>query len=115
MRTPTWNPQAPEVPVDKNGNWMQYPGYDATYVPVDPFYSAMYVDGMYSGRSAKGVILKDETGKKYPMFIADLVKALQNPDMFMSMGTMRGYWAATKRGANYGVKFVGRHDPSGEL
>jgi len=116
-RTPTWNPRAPEVPVDKDGNWLHYPDWKFDHwEPVDPFYARLIVDDMYAGRSAKGVILKNDTTMvKYPMFITDMVKALQHHELHASGGSLAGFWAATKKGANYGIRFVGATDPSGEL
>lgn len=111
-RTPTWNAKFPEVPVDKDGNWLQYPSYQQTeWKPVDPFHARMSVVGMYSGRSAKGIYLNDDTGKKYPMFVSDLVAALQNDGLVMEDGWMIGWWTAGKRGANYGVRFFGKDQP----
>lgn len=104
-----WNPRRPEVPVDKNGNWMAYPGWDQEgWEPVRPFYATMTIDGMESGRSAKRVILKDDNGRKYPMFVADLVKGIQKGTLEVATsldgeGLVIAWWTASKRGANYGI------------
>ena len=109
MNTRPWNPRKPEVPVDRNGDWMAYPGYgQQSWEPVRPFHARMTIDGMESGRSAKRVILKDDKGRKYPMFVADLVKGIQMGTLEVhsgvdSPGTITAWWTASKRGANYGI------------
>lgn len=105
---PKWNPKAPVVPVDKDGNWLTFPDWRFDrWEDVDPFYASLNIDGIYSGRSAKGLTLKDDNGKEYSMFLTDLVEALKNPEVHVSLGRIAGYWTAAKRGSNYGVKFVG--------
>ena len=111
----TWNPKLPEVPVDRDGNWISYPanynlgGWEVIH---QPFFAVMTIDGMHVGRSAKNVILKDENGKTYPMFIADLVAGIQKGTLAVSSnndgepGTISAYWTGSKRGANYGIKAV---------
>lgn len=111
--TKTWNPHIPEVPVDDNGNWLSYPSYlhKGWETVPQPFYAEFEIDGMHVGRSAKNVILKDvNTGKTYPMFIADLVKGIQNGDFTIEQhagtGRISGWWTGSKRGANYGIKAI---------
>lgn len=107
-----WNPLSPEVPVDKDGNWLSYPSYGQTaWELVFPFYGELEILSMYHGRSAKGLNLRDvNTGKTFPMFIGDLVDALQNGtftvDQTPEGGRLKGWWTASKRGANYGLKAV---------
>ena len=115
MYTRPWNPDKPEVPVDKNGNWLAYPDYrQETWEPVRPFFAVMTIDGMETGRSAKRVILKDDKGKKYPMFVSDLIDGIKKGtfDVFSEIGggsdgeggRISSWWTASKRGANYGIK-----------
>lgn len=111
--TRQWNANRPEVPVDAKGNWLSYAGYaHGNWETIhQPFYAELVVDGMRTGRSSKLVILKDITyGKTYPMFVADLVKGIQNGDFSVEPrqdgGRLIGYWTASKRGANYGIKAV---------
>lgn len=67
---------------------------------VKPFEADMRVVGMETGRSAKRIILQDsKTGKTYPLFVADIVKLLQD-------SVLSGTWEACKRGQNYGVRMV---------
>lgn len=119
MSDPVWNPRLPQMPVDKDGNWMNYPAYgNQQWETVhQPFWADFEIDGMQTGRSSKIVILKDiHTGKKYPMFVADLVKGIQQGDFTVQQATrtadgsragmISGYWTGSKRGANYGIKAV---------
>lgn len=110
-----WNPRRPQVPVDKNGNWMAYPDWRFTGWETihQPFYAVMEIDGMETGRSAKRVILKNvDTGQKYPMFVADLVGGIKEGAFIVTVGQLQssgkisGWWTACKRGANYGIKAV---------
>ena len=92
------------VPVDANGNWQSYPHYNSGWDYNITITARMKVDGMYSGRSAKGIILEDLlTGKRYHMFIADFVQAAQN--LIITAGIFEEMlWTASKRGTNYGIK-----------
>ena len=112
MRVPEWNPNKPQMPVDKDGNWLSYPtysqvGWETVY---QPFFAEFEVDSMRTGRSSKVVVLRDvHTEKTYPMFVADLVKGIQNGDFSVESGEggrLIGYWTGSKRGANYGIKAV---------
>jgi hypothetical protein len=108
-----WNPNLPEMPVDKDGNWLSYPdygqvGWEAVH---QPFFATLKIEGMESGRSAKRVILRDiNTEKKYPMFVADLIKCIQSGAVSVLGDGENGYltanWTGSKRGANYGIKAV---------
>ena len=98
------------MPVDKNGNWLDY-GQDWRvdhWVTLDfPFYAEFKIDGMRTGRSSKKVILEDVmTGLLYPMFVADMVKGIQLGHFIVAGGIIKGYWTGSKRGANYGIKAV---------
>lgn len=103
-----WNPKSPEVPVDKDGNWLHYPEYwqmkdGGGWERIVPFEAELVIDSMRSGRSAKYVILKNtDTGLTYPMFITDLLKYLESATVVK--GVLKGRWTASKRGQNYGIK-----------
>lgn len=108
---PQWSAEYPQVPVDKGGNWLSYPGYgQSDWAEVaEPFYAEFIIDGMRTGRSSKVVILKDiKNGFTAPMFIADLVKGVQNGEFAVEQrddgGRLIGWWTVSKRGANYGIK-----------
>lgn len=111
---PEWNPHQPQVPVDENGNWLSYPDYFCKgWTRVYPFHAVMVIDGMRTGRSSKVVVLKDTaTDKRYPMFVADLVKGVQQGTLGVSfdegegVGKISAWWTASKKGANYGIKSI---------
>jgi len=106
--TRPWNPKRPEVPVKEDGSWLSYPGWNqAGWEEVQPFVATLSVDHMETGRSSKIVVLKDElTNKTYPMFVADLVKGIQNGSLHVAEGKLTATWTGSKRGANYGIKAV---------
>lgn len=109
MRVPEWNPNKPQMPVDKDGNWLSYPTYNQVgwETVYQPFFAELEIDGMRTGRSSKVVVLKERaTGKFYPMFVADLVKGIQHGHFTVAGGVISGYWTGSKRGANYGIKAV---------
>lgn len=111
--TRPWNPAVPEVPVDKDGNWIDYPGYGQhSWVTIHtPFWAVMEVDGMRTGRSSKKVILKDlKTGLYHPMFVVDLMDGIRKGALDVRSVDGEGYltanWTGSKRGSNYGIKAV---------
>ncbi|QUU29314.1 hypothetical protein SEA_DIMINIMUS_130 [Mycobacterium phage Diminimus] len=110
-----------EAPFDHEGNMVSYPddlvGWERytdddgnerhrairpTMLPVEPFYDEFEIVGIELGRSAKRLVLKSRhTGKTYPLFVADIVKLLQDN------GTvLKGTWGVAKRGQNYGIKQI---------
>jgi 5-methylthioribose kinase len=93
-------PQDHLEPYEDSEGRRRYRCIPAELTPVEPFHAEMAVVGMETGRSAKRIVLKDiNTGKTYPLFVADIVKLLQ--------GTLlTGTWEACKRGKNYGVRKV---------
>lgn len=104
----TWNPQLPEVPVDKDGNWISYPDhrFKGWALVGQPWHDEFVIDHMETGRSSKIVVLRSTfTNRLYPMFIADLVKFVQSAECIEG-GVLKGLWTASKRGANYGIKAV---------
>ena len=109
MRTRTWNPHLPEVPVDEKGNWLAYPTYEhkGWETIYQPFPATLEIVRMETGRSAKRIILRDvERNKTYPMFVADLLTSIQHGRIVVAGGRLTGYWTASKKGANYGIKAV---------
>lgn len=101
--------------MDSKGNWMDYPGYGThRWLKIDqPFYATMAIDGMRTGRSSKKVILIDDKGILYPMFVADLVKGIKNGSLEVSTSTdpevggmLTAWWTGSKMGANYGIRSV---------
>ncbi len=100
------------VPFDQSGNLMHWAregtGYGAAHEwrPNVPFVADLTIAGMESGRSAKYVVLVDGDGRRYSMFVTDLLDVLRTP-----MGARDGRlgcrrWVVAKRGQNFGVKVV---------
>lgn len=99
------------APFDEGGNlmhWAPSPGYGwgqpEQWRDNVPFEAIMTVVSVESGRSAKYLMLTDQGGRRYPMFIADLIEALKAP-AGVANGVFGGKcWMVAKRGANYGVR-----------
>lgn len=96
-----------EAPFDEQGNMLPYhqPHYRTGYaaptmgaLPGD--ITTLKVVGMYSGRSAKGVLVEDDKGRRYQMFVKDLIDIL----MAGAGVTLAGPFEISKRGANYGIR-----------
>lgn len=122
-----------QAPFDIHGNLMHYPqtqyvtapeakwiegkGYDIPtqhiqpdWREVVPFYATMTLDtGVTSGRSAKYINWTDEKGRRYPMFVADVV-GLITSGIRIEDGKVSGLWVVCKRGENYGIKFYGKEE-----
>jgi len=103
------------MPTDQDGNWLSYPDYKHKGWETihQPFWAVMKVTGMTTGRSSKVVDLQDiNTGKKYPMFVADLIKGIQTGTLDIKSSNGEGYitanWTGSKRGSNYGIKAVSK-------
>ena len=103
------------APYDESGNllhWVPPPGYSwgqpAEWRANVPFEAYMTIVAIESGRSAKYLMLVDEAGRRYPMFIADLVDALKGAGAAQGQFIAR-WWMVAKRGQNYGVR-VARDD-----
>lgn len=108
-----WNPLSPKVPVGEDGNWLGYAFHGhKNWELVTPFYAELEILSMYTGRSAKGLVLRDvDTGREFPMFISDLVDVFQNETLVViehtqAGGRLKGQWTACKRGSNYGIRAV---------
>lgn len=65
----------------------------------------MNFSGMEQGRSAKYLMLTDENGYRYSMFVKDLLTIVQGTVNIVE-GKLSGTWTFAKRGTNYGIKFV---------
>lgn len=90
------------APFDSEGNMLHYtnPRYPHPGVmrEVTPFPAEMHIVGMASGRSAKYLIVEDEHGHRYPLFIKDLLDIMEGQ-------VIHGLtWEISKRGQNYGIR-----------
>lgn len=63
----------------------------------------LHYDHYGRGRSAVGFIFKDDNGHQYPMFLTDMDDILK---MGCCVTSIHAIFTYTKRGANYGIKFV---------
>lgn len=93
-----------EVPYDADGNLLHFADRWAVpdrWVPNEPFRACLEVEGTVSGRSAKYLIWRGTDGRRFPMFVADLVDLLRRTDV--TMGVVEATWIVRKRGQNYGV------------
>jgi hypothetical protein len=118
MTAPKWNAKHPAVPVDKDGNWLHFPMQQHEYVNgkwttfdygweivQTPFYAALEVVQMNTGRSAKYLTVRNrDTGVEYPLFVSDLVDLIKYGNV--ANGVITGTWTGSKRGQNYGIKIV---------
>jgi hypothetical protein len=106
-----------EAPFNEDGNMVSYPNephpghkrcpWHTKMRTVEPFEAEMRVTGFERGQSAARVTLQDiATGVSYPLFLADLLPILQEPTREAPELRIRGTWAVSKRGRNYGIKRV---------
>jgi len=104
MRTPAWNPNEPQVPFDVHGNMQHYGGYATHFKVMYPFTASLKMEKMSRGRSAAFFYVIDEqTGKSYPMFMADLFYIIENHSIVQGVTPVLE-WVPSKRGQNYGIK-----------
>lgn len=92
-----------EVPFKRNGD-LGGPG-DGSRQYIRKWYSfnaEMTVTEMHRGRSAANFILQDEQGKKYTIFMVDLLEIMQTVGVRPG-GKIKGHWGFCKRGYRYGV------------
>lgn len=113
-----------QVPFDDEGNQLHYPLHRWAYNPNHPdansggyyrqdpiikdnyeFMATMKFEDIQRGRSAAYFHLTDAQGKKYTMFMTDLLDLLKRARRIES-GEVTGKWTFCKRGANFGVKLV---------
>lgn len=106
MSTPQWNPNNPVVPYDKYGNLLHYPAWDTdSWEEFQPLETQMRLVGMRRGRSAAYFVVEDNDGCTYSMFMADLEKILMGPGIVNGITPVLR-WTPSKRGANYGIKWM---------
>jgi hypothetical protein len=105
-----WDKDHPLVPF-RNNEMQHYGGYgyndNIEWVELQPFAAqSMEIVGFYRGAvSAAKIILEDENGLSYPMFLSDVVDLMRTANIFQGI-VWGGIWQATKKGQNYGIKLV---------
>lgn len=95
-----------KAPFSQSGDLQHYArqSFDTTVWRDNiPFEATLTIDSMRSGYSAKYTIWKDEHGKSYPMFVADIVDLVKEAEI--TGGKVTAKWIVRKRGQNYGVRF----------
>lgn len=97
------------IPFDKEGNQLSY-AYSWIDGKVEwrnnyEFDATLTYSDYARGRSAVGILLCDEHGHQYSMFLSML------DELFISRGfegrSVTGRWTFVKRGENYSIRLVG--------
>ena len=101
-----------EAPYDNDGNLLSYVsryydrGYQAPIMqPNIPFKAVMTLDGIQRGQSSALFILKNEQGRKFPMFMSQMADLLQRAGMAGGK-TDELTWHVVKRGQNYSLAYL---------
>lgn len=101
-----------KAPYDRRGNLLTFAAYGEVHEWRDnvPFEATMTIQGVQSGRSAKHLVVEDEHGRTYVMFVSDLIEALRTPAGAQNGVFGRRHWMVSKRGQNYGIKIATDRD-----
>ena len=95
------------IPFDENGSLLAFPmGRKIEWRENYEFDETLTVESMERGRSAARFILKDEHGRRYGMFMTDMLDLIQTAEL-IAYGHIDARWTFVKRGSNYGIKLVG--------
>lgn len=81
-----------------------------TYKKNVPFYASLTCTGVGRGTSACRFHWEDEISS-YTMFPTDVRELLL---MNVATNPLTGYFAVVKKGANFGIKYLGKVNPNGE-
>ena len=98
------------------GGWMEDGAKDGdhidrrTYKKNVPFYASLTCTGVGRGASACRFHWEDEISD-YTMFPTDVRELLL---MNVVTNPLTGYFAVVKKGANFGIKYLGKVNPNGE-
>lgn len=101
----SWDSANPIVPFDEYGNMLDYPAYDSVMRPVQPFDARMTLVGAERGRSAARFLWQDEQGRRWPMFLTDMLDLIQRGEI-LEGSTRVERWTVRKRGMNYGLALM---------
>lgn len=95
-----------QIPFNKNGDQLHYPAHytmdTGRWKDNFTFEGVLEITRMERGMSAAYFHAKDQEGRGYTMFMKDLFEALP----YMAYGKLTGRFTFTKRGNNYGVKYL---------
>lgn len=72
-------------------------------VPNYEFDATLRYEDYYRGRSSVSFMLVDEANNRYSVFLSDFTEMLPH----MVGGVIKGKFTFVKKGANYGIKYVG--------
>lgn len=112
-----------KIPFEEDGSQMAYTSASHDELPSYSYASGSYqkagewrdnyefeatltVESMERGRSAARFILRDEHGRRFTMFMTDMLELIQTAEL-IAYGHIDGRWTFQKRGANYGIKLIG--------
>lgn len=94
-----------EAPYDYDGNlmnqatrWEIQKGH-VVMRPNGPFEATLTLDGYSVSRSSSILEWKDESGRKFPMYLSDGIEVLRRA----SGGIVTGTWIVKKKGTSYGL------------
>jgi len=75
---------------------------------ANPFLTTLKIVGYSKGRSAANFDLEAVNNKSttYTVFMVDIIDLITKNTLVN--GEITGYWLPIKRGANYGIKFLGK-------
>lgn len=104
----------PELAPFRDGNLMEYAGrarpgevgekwgYPDEWRPNEPVRMTLTLNTYERGRSAARFVWRDTEGRKFPMFMVDVL-ALMKTKQGVQGGTVTDRWIVVKRGTNYGI------------
>lgn len=101
-----WN-QDLEIPFNNAGMMGYDEGFGLTHKVKNHIFNAvMEVKYMSRGRSSAKLIMTNKIDNlEYEMFLTDVTDMLKNS--LVNFGIIEGLFVFTKRGANFGVKYLG--------
>lgn len=73
-----------------------------TWADADPFYAELKICGSHRGRSAAQVLVEDQAGNVYTMFMQGFLNALVQGNRY----PLIGHFEFVKKGANYAIEMV---------
>lgn len=95
-----------KIPFDTNGNAQKYPNSNSIWKDNYEFEDKMTLTDIVRGRSAANFVVTGKDKRRYIMFMKDLFEACKQGTV--SKGNIKGTFCFVKRGANYGITWVGK-------
>jgi hypothetical protein len=98
-----------EIPFNKEtGELLNYPdryGPKMVWHQNFTFEETLTIEAISRGRSAAHFLFVGEDGKRYVMFMKDVMEMLKGAAN-ITHGAIKATWTFQKRGDNYGVRFL---------